>query len=45
MKKGVSGASAELPPAGPLARPLPMPMAVCGEEFVKFRFSRCSSLS
>ena len=30
VKKGVSGASAEEPPVGPLAGPLPMPMAVCG---------------
>ena len=30
VKKGVSGASAESPPVGPLAGPLPMPMAVCG---------------
>ena len=29
-EKGVSGASAESPPVGPLAGPLPLPMAVCG---------------
>ena len=31
VKKGVSGASAEPLPVGPLAGPLLMPMAVCGE--------------